>query len=172
MCTKKKKKYWSGFSTLVLQICIISDMYCHHSASNVTFSDIRGTETGTTFFFYKILNNSITALPQKKRPSIRKWFYNSRMLYWCEYPLGAAQVPLTDGEVAAESRGRIPPHAIMMLSTIWEMRWMVLWTNIMFSLLFTKSMTDFVEWLRERENKRRQQWSETMQKNITCSSVK
>lgn len=26
-----------------------------------------------------------------------------------------------------------------------------MWTNIMFSLLFTKSMTDFVEWLREKK---------------------
>lgn len=33
-------------------------------------------------------------------------------------PLEGDHVSLTDGEVAAESRGRIPPQAIMMLSTI------------------------------------------------------
>lgn len=49
--------------------------------------------------------------------------------------------------MAAERRGKIPPQAIMMLSTICEMRWIVLWTKIMFSLLLTKSMTDLVEWL-------------------------
>lgn len=54
---------------------------------------------------------------------------------------------LTEGEVAAERRGKIPPQAMMMLSTICEMRWMVLWTKMMFSLLLTKSMTDLEEWL-------------------------
>ena len=57
---------------------------------------------------------------------------------------------LTEGEVAAESRGRIPPHAMITLSIICEMRWMVLWTKMMFSLLLTKSMTDLVEWLSEK----------------------
>lgn len=56
--------------------------------------------------------------------------------------------PLTEGEVAADRRGRMPPQAMMMLSTIWEMRWIVLWTKMMFSLLFTKSITDLVEWLK------------------------
>lgn len=60
------------------------------------------------------------------------------------------RVALTAGDVAAESRGKIPPQAIMMLSTICEMRWMVLWTKMMFSLLLTKSMTDLVEWLQRR----------------------
>lgn len=56
--------------------------------------------------------------------------------------------------MAAERRGKIPPQAIMMLSTICEMRWMVLWTKIMFSLLLTKSMTDLVEWLHREEEKK------------------
>lgn len=63
------------------------------------------------------------------------------------------EVALTEGEVAAERRGKIPPHAIMMLSTICEMRWIVLWTKIMFSLLLTKSMTDLEEWLSGKEGK-------------------
>lgn len=33
-------------------------------------------------------------------------------------PVGGTVVALTEGEVAAESRGRIPPQAMMMLSTI------------------------------------------------------
>lgn len=33
-------------------------------------------------------------------------------------PVGGAVVALTEGEVAAERRGRIPPQAMMMLSTI------------------------------------------------------
>lgn len=61
---------------------------------------------------------------------------------------------LTVGEVAAERRGKIPPHAIMMLSTICEIRWMVLWTKIMFSLLLTKSMTDLVEWLQKKKGRK------------------
>lgn len=31
------------------------------------------------------------------------------------------------------------------------MRWIVLWTKIMFSLLFTKSITDLVEWLNKKK---------------------
>lgn len=58
---------------------------------------------------------------------------------------------LTLGEVAAERRGKIPPQAIIMLSTICEIRWMVLWTKIMFSLQLTKSITDLVEWLQGME---------------------
>lgn len=52
---------------------------------------------------------------------------------------------LTVEEVAAESRGKMPPQAMMRLSTTWEMRWMLLWTNTTFSLLFTKSKIVFVE---------------------------
>lgn len=33
-------------------------------------------------------------------------------------PVGGAVAALTEGEVAAESSGRIPPQAMMMLSTI------------------------------------------------------
>lgn len=54
---------------------------------------------------------------------------------------------LTDEEVAAESRGRMPPQAMMRLSSTCEMRCTVLWTNTTFSLLFTKSITVLVEWL-------------------------
>lgn len=54
---------------------------------------------------------------------------------------------LTEDEVAAESRGKMPPQAMMRLSTTWEMRWMLLWTNTTFSLLFTKSRIVLVEWL-------------------------
>lgn len=52
---------------------------------------------------------------------------------------------LTVEEVAAESRGKMPPQAMMRLSTTWEMRCMLLWTNTTFSLLFTKSRMVFVE---------------------------
>ena len=55
---------------------------------------------------------------------------------------------LTEEEVAAESRGRIPPQAIMRLSSTWEMRCTVLCTNTTFSLLLTKSITVLVEWLK------------------------
>lgn len=66
------------------------------------------------------------------------------------YPLGGDK-ELTVGDVAAESKGKIPPQAMMILSTIWEMRCIVLCTKIMFSLLLTKSITDFVEWLKQRK---------------------
>ena len=52
---------------------------------------------------------------------------------------------LTEEDVAAESSGKMPPQAIMRLSTTWEMRCMLLWTNTTFSLLFTKSRIVFVE---------------------------
>lgn len=83
-------------------------------------------------------------LPQKGAP----WMAPSRN--HTTHPLGGGQV-LTVGDVAAESKGKIPPQAMMMLSTIWEMRWMVLCTKMMFSLLLTKSITDFVEWLKQQE---------------------
>lgn len=70
------------------------------------------------------------------------------------HPQGRQGGALTVGEVAAERRGKIPPQAIMMLSTICEMRWMALWTNMMFSLLLTKSMTDLVAWLRGKEEEK------------------
>lgn len=54
---------------------------------------------------------------------------------------------LTVADVAAESNGKIPPQAMIMLSITWEMRWIVLCTNTTLSLLFTKSITVFVEWL-------------------------
>lgn len=54
-------------------------------------------------------------------------------------------ITLTVEEVAAESRGKMPPQAMMRLSTTWEMRWILLWTNTTFSLLFTKSKIVFVE---------------------------
>lgn len=60
---------------------------------------------------------------------------------------------LTVEEVAAESRGKMPPQAMMRLSTTWEMRCMLLWTNTTFSLLFTKSRMVFVEWLKSVKNK-------------------
>lgn len=56
-------------------------------------------------------------------------------------------IVLTVGDVAADNKGRIPPQAMIMLSTIWEMRCIVLCTKIIFSLLLTKSITDLVEWL-------------------------
>lgn len=52
---------------------------------------------------------------------------------------------LTVEEVAAESRGKMPPQAMMRLSTTWEMRCILLWTNTTLSLLFTKSKIVFVE---------------------------
>lgn len=52
--------------------------------------------------------------------------------------------------MAAESRGKMPPQAMMRLSNTWEMRWMLLWTKMTFSLLFTKSRIVLVEWLRDR----------------------
>ena len=64
------------------------------------------------------------------------------------YPLDG-NIILTVGDVAADNSGKIPPQAIIILSTIWEMRWIVLCTNIIFSLLLTKSITDFVEWLQK-----------------------
>lgn len=54
---------------------------------------------------------------------------------------------LTVAEVAAESNGSIPPQAMTILSITWEMRWIVLCTKMTLSLLFTKSITVFVEWL-------------------------
>lgn len=60
-------------------------------------------------------------------------------------PIERTALPLTVEEVAAESRGKMPPQAMMRLSTTWEMRWMLLWTNTTFSLLFTKSKMVFVE---------------------------
>lgn len=61
-------------------------------------------------------------------------------------------ITLTVEEVAAESRGKMPPQAMMRLSTTWEMRWILLWTNTTFSLLFTKSKIVFVEWLKSWKN--------------------
>ena len=54
---------------------------------------------------------------------------------------------LTVADVAAESNGSIPPQAMTILSITWEMRWIVLCTKMTLSLLFTKSITVFVEWL-------------------------
>lgn len=54
---------------------------------------------------------------------------------------------LTVADVAAESNGSIPPQAMTILSITWEMRWIVLCTKMILSLLFTKSITVFVEWL-------------------------
>lgn len=45
-----------------------------------------------------------------------------------------------------------------MLSTICEMRWMVLCTKMMFSLLLTKSMTDLDEWLSVAKGKEGHNW--------------
>jgi hypothetical protein len=53
----------------------------------------------------------------------------------------------TFGEVADASKGSSPPQAIMRLSASCEIRWTVFTTKMAFSLLFTKSRTDFVEWL-------------------------
>lgn len=58
---------------------------------------------------------------------------------------------LTLGDVAEASNGNSPPQAIMRLSASWDMRCTVLTTNIAFSLLLTKSNTDFVEWLQINE---------------------
>lgn len=60
---------------------------------------------------------------------------------------------LTVADVAAESRGNMPPQAMIMLSITWEMRWMVLCTNMTLSLLFTKSITVFVEWLSKTQKR-------------------
>ena len=53
----------------------------------------------------------------------------------------------TFGEVAEARSGNNPPQAIIRLSASWEIRCTVLTTKIAFSLLFTKSSTDLVEWL-------------------------
>ena len=50
------------------------------------------------------------------------------------------------GEVAEASRGRSPPHAMMMLSAIWEMTCTVFRRKMAFSAELTKSRTDLVEW--------------------------
>lgn len=73
-------------------------------------------------------------------------------MQFATYPL-EGNVVLTVGDVAADNSGRIPPQAIIILSTIWEMRWIVLCTKIIFSLLLTKSITDFVEWLLKEKEK-------------------
>jgi len=39
------------------------------------------------------------------------------------------------------------------LSANWEIKWTVFTTKIAFSLLLTKSKTDFVEWLKQTEFK-------------------
>lgn len=54
-------------------------------------------------------------------------------------------VMLTLGEVADASNGSKPPHAMMRLSASWLIKCTVFTTKIAFSLLFTKSITDFVE---------------------------
>lgn len=59
---------------------------------------------------------------------------------------------LTVADVAAESKGNMPPQAIIILSSTWEMRWIVLCTNMTLSLLFTKSITVLVEWLAQNKN--------------------
>lgn len=51
----------------------------------------------------------------------------------------------TLGEVAEASSGSSPPHAMIRLSASWLIRCTVFTTKIEFSLLFTKSITDFVE---------------------------
>ena len=53
------------------------------------------------------------------------------------------------GDVAEASRGSRPPQAMMRLSASCEMRWTVLTTKMPFSVLFTKSRTDLVEWERQ-----------------------
>lgn len=52
---------------------------------------------------------------------------------------------LTFGEVADARSGRSPPQAMIKLSANCEIRCTVFTTKIAFSLLFTKSNTDFVE---------------------------
>lgn len=57
----------------------------------------------------------------------------------------------TFGEVADANKGNKPPQAIIRLSANCEIRWTVFTTKMAFSLLFTKSNTDFVEWLQCRK---------------------
>jgi hypothetical protein len=55
--------------------------------------------------------------------------------------------------VADASNGRRPPHAMIRLSANWEIKWTVFTTKMAFSLLLTKSKTDFVEWLKQAKFK-------------------
>lgn len=88
---------------------------------------------------------------EKRQTIIRMCMFGVSCFHICKakvvskQPIERTALPLTVEEVAAESRGKMPPQAMMRLSTTWEMRWMLLWTNTTFSLLFTKSKMVFVE---------------------------
>lgn len=65
--------------------------------------------------------------------------------------------------MADANNGKRPPHAMIRLSASCEIKWTVLTTNIAFSLLLTKSSTDFVEWLL-------QTWMSVSKENSTSDS--